>query len=430
MKLWPFRKEQKRADGEWDTWRNVPFFGYGATASGVPVTTENPITHHTVFSCINVIAEGVAMLPLNIYRERGPSRQLATDHPLYELLLTSPCPHMTAFAFWKLVFFEKLHYGNHYSLKILDDAGRVRELRPLESGIVQPFWYRDPVDGVQRRAYRVTAPNGAQAPFLEDELFHVQNLPILRGPNYTLMGASVWQHYQAETMGGALATNEFAAKSFANGASLSGMISVVAPLTSDQAREARDLVREAYSGANNAGKIGVFGSDAKFTAMSMDAQKSQLLESRKFDRSVIAGILRVTAHLINDLERGTLSNVEHLDLAHYKHCLTPHLTDLCQTVAKDLLTPEERRTLYVEHDPTVILLGDQKTLGEVLEKGVQNARMTPNEARAVTNLPPLPGGDELYINSASIPLRLAMQGKAASPADQPAEEVPSDAPAA
>lgn len=428
MRFWPFGNRGERRSAEpFDTWRNIPFFGYGATSAGVAVTAENPITHHTVFSCINVIAEGAAMLPLNLYRERGPKRKLAIDHPLFELLLTSPCPHMTAFDFWKLVFFEKLHHGNHYSLKILDPAGRIVELRPIQNGHCQPFWYRDPVDGSQRRAYRVNHSSGMRAVFLEDEVFHIQNLPILRGTDYTLMGASVWQHYQAETMGGALATNEFAAKSYANGASLSGMISVEPTLKPEEARATREQIKEAYSGSNNAGKIGLFGSNAKFTPMSQDAQKSQLLESRKFDRSVIAGILRVTAHLINDLEKGTFSNVEHLDIAHYKHCLMPHLVNSCQTVHKDLLTPDERRTLYVEHDPTVILLGDQKTLGEVLEKAVQNARMTPNEARAVNNLPPMEHGDELYINSASVPLRLAVMGKAASAADQPTGKGPTDA---
>lgn len=428
--MWPFSRKETRSEPTFDQWQNIPFFGYGPTSAGVTVTAENPITHHTVFSCINVIAEGVAMLPLNLYRERGPNRKPATDHPLYELLLTSPCPHMTAFAFWKLVMFEKLHYGNHYSLKVPDENGVLTELHPIESGGVQPFWYRDPIDRKRRRAYRISTPDGVQAVFLEDEVFHVQNLPILRGPNYGLMGVSVWQHYQAETMGGALATNEFANASFANGANLSGMISVDAPLNSDQGREARKLVQETYAGSSRAGKVGVFGNGAKFTPMSMDAQKSQLLESRKFDRSVIAGILRVTAHLINDLERGTFSNVEHLDLAHYKHCLTPHLSDTCQTVQKDLLTPQERRELYVEHDPTLLLMGDQKTLGEVLEKAVQNGRMTPNEARAVTNLPPLPGGDELYINSASVPLRLAAAGKPEATADQPAKKEDADAAAA
>jgi HK97 family phage portal protein len=419
MRIWPFRRrEQTRSAQTWDMWKNLPFFGFGPTAAGVTVTSESPLTHETVLSCYNVIAEGCAMLPAYLYRERGATRRHASDHPLYDLLTVGPCPHMTAFGFWKLVFFEKLHYGNHYSLALRDQAGRIRELHPIENGRVQPFWYADPVSGLQRRAYRVSAPSGAQAVFLEDEIFHVQNLPPLRGPNYGLMGVSVWQIYQAETIGGALATNDFANRSFANGASLSGMLSVDGALPPEEARKLRELVKEAYAGSHNAGKIGVFGGGAKFTPMSQDNERAQLLETRKYNRSVIAGILRVTAHLINDLERGTFSNIEHLDLAHYKHCLRPHLVDLAQTIQKDLLTPEERRTLYVDHDESELLRGDMKTRAEVLEKAIQNGRMTPNEARAEDNRPPLPGGDELFINSASVPVRLAAQGLAGKAAEQ------------
>ncbi|WP_431856612.1 phage portal protein [Azospirillum sp.] len=419
MKIGPFefRLSRRSSEAPYDQWQNIPFFGYGATAAGVAVTSENPISHHTVFSCINVIAEGVAMLPLYPYRGRKPNQQLATDHDLFELLTVAPNPFMTAFAYFKLVIFEKLHYGKHYSLKDIDPAtGRLRGLYPIERGRVLPFWYNDPETGLQRRAYRVTAPSGRNAVFLEDEIFHVQNLPILRGAYYCLDGLSVWQHYQAETIGGALSVEQSANSALANGAVLSGLISVKAPLSDPVAKEIREQVQDRYAGPGNAGKIGVFGHDATFVRMNQTAEEAQQLETRKFNRSVIAGILRVSAHLINDLEKATFSNIEHLDLAHYKHCLTPHLIDLCQTMRKDLLTPAERETIYVEHDPTILLLGDQKTLGEVLEKGIQSARYTPNEARAISNKPPLPGGDELYINSASVPLRQAAQGIGAKPA--------------
>lgn len=413
MAWWRFWKSEQRAD--FDQWKNPPILGFfGPTASGVTVTNENPITHDTVFSCINVIAEGCAMLPLYLYRVQNNGRIPATDHPLYDLMLNSPCPHMSAFAYWKLVLFEKIHYGNHYSLVIRGADGRVRELYPIENGRVQPFWYTDPVSGLPRRAYRVSAPaSGQQAVFLEDEIFHVQNLPPLRGPNYALLGASVWSLYQAETIGGALAINQSASSNLANGGSLSGMIAYDAPLSADQAKDAKAMIREEYAGAPNSGKIGVFGGGAKYTQMSQTNEQAQLLETRKYNRSVIAGILRVTAHLINDLERGTFSNVEHLDLAHYKHCLNPHLRDLRQTARKDLLTPEERGLYELDHDPTEMLRGDQKTFAEVLEKAIQNARMTPNEARALTNLAPLPGGDALFINSASVPLDQA--GQSAQP---------------
>jgi HK97 family phage portal protein len=400
----------------------------------VNLTADSALSHETVLACYNVIAEDCAMLPAYLYQERGPKRRQAADHPLYELLLTSPCPNLTAFRFWYTVLFEKLHHGNHYSLIIRDGGGRVAMLLPVENGCVQPFWYRMTPDAPRQRAYRISLPDMPQAVFLQHEVFHVSNLPILRGTDYALQGISIWQMYQQETLGGALATNEFANRSFANGANLSGMISVEGPIDDATAREVQARVQEKYAGTKNAGAIGVFGGNAKFYQMSQDAQKSQLLETRKYNRSTLSGLLRVTAHLLNDLENGTFSNIEHLDLSHYKRCLRPHLVDLCQTMQMYLLTPAERAAgFYVDHDETEYLRGDTKTRAEVLEKAIQNARMTPNEARAEENRPPMPGGDELYINTASVPLSLAAKGLGAKagatpPAADPPGKDPTDEP--
>jgi HK97 family phage portal protein len=431
MRLWPFGRRQEQRSAHWDNWKNPPSFAFARTAAGVEVTTENPISHDTVLACYNVIAEDVAMLPAYLYRERGATRRQAAEHPLYELLLTSPCPHLTAFRYWYTVLFEKLHYGNHYSLIYRDGDGNVVQLLPVENQRVQPFWYRETPEAPRQRAYRISLPDGPTGVFLQHEVFHVVNMPVLRGMDYTLMGISIWQMYQRETMGGALATNEFANRSFANGASLSGMISVDGPLDPEAAKVVKQRVRETYTGSENAGAVGVFGGGAKFYPMSQDAQKAQLLETRKYNRSILAGLLRVTAHLINDLERGTYSNIEHLDLSHYKRCLRPHLVDLCQTIQMYLLTPAERRGgYYVDHDESELLRGDAKSRAEVLEKAIQNARLTPNEARAEENRPPKPGGDVLYINSASVPLEQAAKGlaaQAASPAADPPKE-PTDEP--
>ncbi|KPF84471.1 hypothetical protein IP70_15700 [alpha proteobacterium AAP38] len=418
MKIGPFEISLwKRSEPVYDQWKNPPFFGYMRTAAGLTVSNDSALTHSAVLSCINVIAEGVAMLPLMLYRETGSDeREEAKDHPLYELLLTSPCQHMTAFQFWKRALFDKIAYGNFYAQKILNPDGSLRELLPIDVGHVQPFWYRDPVTALRRRAYRVSLDDGQQAVFLEDEILHLQFMPIQRGVNAGLMGASVWQVYQAETLGGVLATEEFANSSFANGASLSGMVSVEPKLEPEQSKRLREEVNQAYAGQSH--KIGVFGGGAKYTPISQTHEQAQLLDTRKYNRSVIGGILRVTAHLINDLERGTFSNVEHLDIAHYKHCLYPHLTDICQTLAKDLLTPSERLNMYVEPDPTILLMGDQATLAEVLEKTVQGGIRTPDEARRVLNLGPKAGGGELFINSASVPVSMAAKGQGASAAQK------------
>ena len=89
----------------------------------------------------------------------------------------------------------------------------------------------------------------------------------------------------------------------------------------------------------------------------------------------------------------------------------PHLIDLEQTGRKDLLEPDERKQLELGHDDSLLLRGDQKSFAEVLEKAVQNAQMTPNEAREKRGLPPMAGGEKLFINSASIPIEMAGTNK-------------------
>ncbi|PKR57496.1 phage portal protein [Thalassospira lohafexi] len=399
---WATRAQTSAQEINTRLWRNEPFLNLG---------TSQPISHHTVYSCINVIAEGCAMLPFILYRKQEQGRVPAIDHPLYDLMQYSPNPHMTAFQYLQLLFFEKLHYGDHFALKVFDAQGRLSELYPIEYSRVMPFWYLEGETGLRRRAYRVTSFTGQQAIFLEDEIFHIQFKPILSGENYGLRGASVWDQYQNKTIDAANQAENFVSKGFENGVSLSGHVAVDAPLTEEVSKQLRAQIKDAYSGSDKAGTVGVFGSGATFHPHSQTNKDGQILETRKYDRSVIAGILRVSAHLINDLEKATFSNVEHLDLAHYKHCLLPHLIDLEQTGRKDLLTVDERALYELGHDDSLLLRGDQKSFAEVLEKAVQNAQMTPNEARKQRGLPPMSGGDKLFINSASIPIEMAGTNK-------------------
>ncbi|OSQ35033.1 phage portal protein [Thalassospira sp. MCCC 1A01428] len=402
QKLTGWMKRSSASDREINAlrWQNWPTISLGGLAGDGP-----PISHHTVYSCINVIAEGCAMLPFLLYRRQNDSRVIALDHPLHDILQFSPNPHMTAFQYFQLLMFEKLNYGDHFALKVFDDRGRLSELYPIEYSRVLPYWYLEKETGLRRRAYRVSGFSGLQSVFLEDEIFHVQFKPVLSGDNYGLRGASVWQQYQQGTIDSALTAEKFVADGFQNGVNMSGHISVDAPLKAEESDKLREQIKKSYGGRN--GAIGVFGYGAKFYAHSQTSKDGQILETRQFDRSVIAGILRVSAHLINDLSKATFSNVEHLDLAHFKHCLLPHLIDLRQTARKDLLAESERSAFEFDHDETVLLRGDQKSFAEVLEKAVQNARMTPNEARKATGLPPKEGGDQLFINSASIPLDVA-----------------------
>lgn len=75
-------------------------FLFGPTLSGRAVTEQSAMQMTAVYSCVRLLAEAVAGLPLHVYREdAGGSKVKAVDHPLYRLLHDEPNPEMTSFVF-------------------------------------------------------------------------------------------------------------------------------------------------------------------------------------------------------------------------------------------------------------------------------------------------------------------------------------------
>ena len=65
-----------------------------------------------------------------------------------------------------------------------------------------------------------------------------------------------------------------------------------------------------------------------------------------------------------------------------------------------------------EFDVDGILRGDYMTRMNGNSLAIQTGQLTPNEARAQSNKPPIEGGDQLYIQGATVPLLGQSEGLA------------------
>ena len=85
-----------------------------------------------VYSCVRILAEAVAGLPLNLYRytEDG-GKEKAIGHPLYLLLHDEPNPEMSSFVFRETLMAHLLLWGNAYAQVIRNGKGEVVALYPL-----------------------------------------------------------------------------------------------------------------------------------------------------------------------------------------------------------------------------------------------------------------------------------------------------------
>ena len=87
-------KPQNRTSGS-----GYSFF-MGSSAAGKRVNERTSMQMTAVYSCVRILSEAVASLPLNVFRcTASGGKEKAFDHPLYHLLHDEPNPEMSSFIF-------------------------------------------------------------------------------------------------------------------------------------------------------------------------------------------------------------------------------------------------------------------------------------------------------------------------------------------
>lgn len=106
-------------------------------------------------------------------------------------------------------------------------------------------------------------------------------------------------------------------------------------------------------------------------------------------------------HKVADLQRATFSNIEHQDLEYVKDCLTAWIKRWEQAIWWRLLSDDEKRQgIFPEHTVEGLLRGDIASRYRAYQVSLGNNNnpgfMTVNEVRALENLNPIDGHDELF----------------------------------
>ena len=107
-------------------------FFFGGSSSGKNVNEMSAMQMTAVYSCVRILAEAVAGLPLHLYRYTdGGGKEKAVDHSLYILLHDEPNPEMSSFVFRETLMTHLLLWGNAYAQIIRNGKGEVIGLYPL-----------------------------------------------------------------------------------------------------------------------------------------------------------------------------------------------------------------------------------------------------------------------------------------------------------
>jgi len=384
-------------------------FGGGAASSGVIVNPQTALQSAAVYACVKVLAESIAMLPCTLYRKgAGQSRAPAEDHPLFELLRYQPNEWQSSVEFFEMMVASLCLRGNGYAWPNRSRSGEIIELLPMHPDVVNVT-----MESGFRLNYQITLSDGSFKDLGAGDIFHVRGL-TLNG----WLGISPIA-YARESIGLALAAEKFGGQLFRNGAKMSGVLEHPSRLSEGAAKRLKESFDLATSG-EHAHETAVLEEGTKFTKISIAPEDAQFLETRKYQRSEIAAIYRVPAHLINDLEKATFSNIEQLGLEFVSLCLMPWITRFEQAIRRDLIARDERPTYGVAFDVSALLRGDAAARSAYYHNGILDGWLLRNEARAMESelgvvLNPIDGLDKPLM-----PLNMTEVGADAA-ADVPAD---------
>ena len=399
-------------------------FFMGGSTSGKPVNERSAMQMTAVYSCVRILAEAVAGLPLHLYRytESG-GKEKAIDHPLYLLLHDEPNPEMSSFVFRETLMTHLLLWGNAYAQIIRNGKNEVIALYPLMPNKME-------VDRDERgQLYYKYQRSNDEAPTMEGSSVILKPSDVLHIPGLGFDGLVGYSPIAMakNAIGMAIACEEYGAKFFANGAQPGGVLEH--PGTIKDPQRVRESWQRSFGGSGNANKIAVLEEGMKYTPIAISPEQAQFLETRKFQINESARIFRVPPHMVGDLEKSSFSNIEQQSLEFVKYTLDPWVIRWEQSIMRSLLSPEEKKTYYVKFNLEGLLRGDYQSRMNGYAIGRQNGWMSANDIRELENLDRIPteeGGDLYLINGNMLPMRDAGAFANTTTNDSGKEETPDE----
>ena len=390
-------KPQNRTSGS-----GYSFFFCGSTACK-NVNERSAMQMTAVYSCVRILAEAVAGLPLHLYRyKEDGGKEKALDHPLYNLLHDEPNPEMSSFVFRETLMTHLLLWGNAYAQIIRNGKGEVIALYPLMPN-------RMVVDrDTKGRLYYQYTTSTEDAPTMKGVTVNLPPSDVLHIPGLGFDGLVGYSPIAMakNAIGMAIACEEYGAKFFANGAAPGGVLEH--PGTIKDPQRVRESWQSTFGGSGNSNKIAVLEEGMKYTPIGISPEQAQFLETRKFQVNEIARIFRVPPHMVGDLEKSSFSNIEQQSLEFVKYTLDPWVIRWEQTIHRSLLLPDEKSQYFVKFNLEGLLRGDYQSRMNGYAIGRQNGWMSANDIRELENLDRIPaeeGGDLYLINGNMLPLK-------------------------
>lgn len=370
--------------------RHLPHLGGRSTGSGVSVSPERALQIGAVYSCVRLLSEAVAGLPVGMFRRKGDTRIPIGSHPVLSLISDYPNPDIDAGELWRTVMGWMLLRGNSHVYIQRNGGGSPIGLWPIA-----PTSVENRRDSNGRLVYKVTLQTDVEyAPITEkDGLVRAENMLHFRAFGLGVQGLSPIS-LAREQVGISFAAQQYIGGFFARDASPGGILEAEGELSDKVYDRLEAQYKDLHEGFDNAHRIALLEAGVKWKDVTLSPDDAQFIETQKFSRGEIASIFGVPPHMIGDTERSTSwgTGIAEQGIGFVTYSLLPWLQRLERVTRRRLLGASDA-DMRMRWNVAGLMKGDLKSRYDAYAVGKQWGWLSTNDILRMEDEAPVKGGD-------------------------------------
>jgi len=355
-------------------------------SAGAVVNVQTVLGLSEAWRALTVIGGTVASVPFRVLEKMpdGTTKD-RPDHPVSILFTVEPNKYTTPFVFMETMVIHALLKGNAYAaIEYNRRNADVKSLNLLDPGEMDVFQ----TDGVPFYKHITTGKTYAY-----DEILHVCNTSWNAKTGLDVIAT------HRENLSLALANRNYGANFYRNGAQLSGVLKHPGSLSKEAMTRLKQSWSVAYEGSTNAGRTAILEEGMDYSPITLKPSDANFNETKRIVVADIARIFGVPQFLLEDLDRATFNNIEHLSQLFLTQTIRPWCKRIEAEINRKLFKREERGRLVAFLDFDDLLMADLRSRAEYARTLFNVGALSPNDIRRMSGYNPIEQGEKHYVQS-------------------------------
>lgn len=364
-----FRNLFNETSSDLQTWEQPLADAFGIpSSSGIIISAENSLMVGTIYACVNLKANTIAKLPLQVFKKNKNSRERATLHQVSYLLEKRPNPYQTPFVFKHTVTVHRNLWGKAYIRMAFNNRGEVIGLYLLEPSRTQIV-----ADSDNKLWFLYSDSKGNFKKYDHSEIIYLPYLSTdgINGKSPITIAR--------ETAGTMKAAQRLMGSIYESGTMSTSVLKTSEKISPEAKKVLRNSWQEANAGLDNAGKVAILDGGFEYESIPMSLQDAEFVASQKFNIAEIARIFNVPLHMLNELDRSTNNNIEHQSMEFIHNTIQPELVAWEEEMNYKLFTTNEQKKYYVKFNLNSAMRGDSNSRATFYEKMLDRGAFSINK---------------------------------------------------